>query len=39
MAQKQSAEKFMEPEAQALLELENFIASNPGSSVPSVLKY
>jgi transposase len=29
MAQKQSAEKFMEPEAQALLELENFIASNP----------
>ena len=29
MSQKQSAEKFMEHEVQALLELENFIASNP----------
>ena len=29
MSQKKSAEKFVEHEVQALLELENFIASNP----------
>ena len=30
MSPKKSAEKFVEHEVQALLELENFIASNPG---------